>query len=152
MHFSDKWYWLIPIIGALLLVMGFSIREMRHKLALFSNNEIKHDSMEIGEIVDHSRQTIHIAPYYGKPLEYYGELSGSYWPRRVSDIDRALGVNRERSVEERLNTLAYTPEYFIIADFAEFNNHHDDLKLYLSENCRLLAQTDDYLIYDSCTK
>ena len=151
-HFSDKWYWWIPIIGAILLAMAFSIREMRHKLASFLYFESKQVSQEIGEIVGHSMRTVHIASYYGTPLEYYAELSGTYWPRSVSDTDRALGFYRERSVEERLDSLGYTPEFFIITNFNEYENYHDDLNLYLVENCQVFAKTDQYLIYDSCSK
>jgi hypothetical protein len=60
---------------------------------------------------------------------------------------------RELSVNERLNNLGFEPEYFVITDFNEFDNRHADLKAFLQENCALLAESDQYLIYDGhCTE
>jgi 4-amino-4-deoxy-L-arabinose transferase-like glycosyltransferase len=148
----NKCYWWLPVVGALVLVIIINIREIRDSLP---NSKIYKDvavAQEIGNIVEHSTKVVYIAPYYGFPLAYYGELSGNYWPRSVSDPEQALGVTADVSVEERLKTIGFSPEFFVITNFAEFNNHHEDLKLYLSENCRLFAETDQYLIYGSCFK
>lgn len=149
---SNRWYWWLPLIGALLLVMLFNIRDIRSRLTTARTFESKRAAQEIGEIVNHSTQVIYVAPYYGGPLEYYGELSGVYWPRRISDTDRALGYQNERSIEERLEALDISPEYFVITDFQQFNRHHSDLKEYLANNCPLVAKSDQYIIYKACQK
>jgi hypothetical protein len=153
---SNRWYWWLPVIGALLLVTLLDIRDirLRHRLAAYRNLESVETAQEIGEIVGHSTQNVYLASHYGMPLEYYGELSGEYWPRRISDRDRALGRWGERglTVEERFQALDFVPEYFIITHFNELNRHHADLKEYLSNNCPLVAESDQYLIYGACTK
>jgi hypothetical protein len=82
------------------------------------------------------------------PLQYYGEFTGVYWPRRTGlqaylDIDVA-----DLTIQDRLDDLGFSPEYFVITDFAEFEKNHSDLKSFLAENCESLAATGRYLIYD----
>jgi len=144
---SKPWYWWLPVIGALLLVIFFNIRDIRRSLATPRKLESEEIGQEIGRIVGHSHRVVYVAPAYGTPLEYYAELSGEYWPRRTSDTDRALGYEREQSVEQRLAALDFGPEYFVITDFDEFNRHHADLKEFLVDNYPLLAESDNYLIY-----
>ena len=43
--------------------------------------------------------------------------------------------------------IKYTPDYFIITDFDEYNKQMD-LKDFLTSNFPTLAQTNEYLIYD----
>jgi len=149
---SNEWYWWLPVIGAVLLVMLFSVREVRGGLAPYRNFESQEIAQEIGEIVDHSSQTVYLAPYYGLPLQYYGELSGSYWPRRITYWLYRRPDERERTIEERLNAVGFSPEYFVITDFEEFNRHHTDLKEFLANRCSLVAASEKYLIYGDCAK
>jgi hypothetical protein len=173
---SNKWYWWLPSIGALMLMMLFNIREVQRDLAASRKYESVEVAQEIGDIIDHSSQTVYVAPYYGMPLEYYGELSGTYWPRRITNMDwvrdrqdgsldqsgtkwtqriveRVLWRpdERELSIEERVAALGFPPEYFVITDFERFNRHHADLKEYLVNHCSLVAERDQYLIYGNCT-
>lgn len=146
-----KWYWWMPVIGALLLVMLFNIREVRGRLGsqVFESEET---AREIGEIVNHSSNTVYLAHHYGLPLQYYGELSGAYWPRRITYWLYRRPGERELSIEERLSALDFSPDYFIITNFKEFNRHHTDLKEFLANNdCPLVAESDQYLIYKVCT-
>jgi 4-amino-4-deoxy-L-arabinose transferase-like glycosyltransferase len=151
LQLSLAWYWWLPVVGALLLGTLITLRELRQTFGALARIEDQRVAQEIGEIVGHSNQTIYIASYYGRPLEYFGELSGTYWPRKISDSNLALGLRQEMSVEERLKALEFIPEYFIITDFNEFNRHHPDLKKYLAGKCSLLAESEKYLIYDACT-
>jgi hypothetical protein len=144
---SKPWYWWLPVIGAVLLVILFNVRDIRRSLATPRKLESEEIAQEIGQIVDHSSRVVYVAPGYGTPLEYYAELSGEYWPRRISDTDGALGIARERTIEERLGALDFAPEYFVITDLEEFKKHHTDLKEFLVENYPLLAKSDNYLIY-----
>jgi hypothetical protein len=134
------------------LVMLFNFREVRSQLGTHRVLDSKELAQAVGEMVGHSRNTVYLAHHYGTPLEYYGELSGSYWPRSVSDRDRALGINRAQSVEERLNALGFAPEYFIVTNFNEFNKHHGDLKEYLESNFQLIAESKEYIIYGAKPK
>ena len=43
----------------------------------------------LGNLVAHSTRTVFLAPYYGRPLMYYGELSGRDWPHTY-DISAEL--------------------------------------------------------------
>jgi 4-amino-4-deoxy-L-arabinose transferase-like glycosyltransferase len=165
------WYLWIPIFGAIFFMILFNLREIRHSVISGGKFESKEIAQEIGKIVGHSNRNVYVAPYYGGPLEYYAELSGTYWPRRSVNWDwkdrlyrnadrsevslfnlinnlmsRRLEV-RELSIEERFNALGFLPEYFIITDFHQFKRHHADLNEFLIKNCILIAETDNYLIY-----
>jgi hypothetical protein len=148
---SNPWYWALPVIGALLLLTLLSIRDVGNGLASNRNLESVETAQEIGEIVAHSTKNVYLASHYGMPLEYYGELSGVYWPRRTSDRDRAVGRSGpELTVEDRIGSFGFSPEYFIITQFGEFDKYHADLKEYLTSNCSLIAESRQYLIYGAC--
>jgi hypothetical protein len=57
---------------------------------------------------------------------------------------------RSLTVEERLEALPFTPDFFVITDFREFDGNHADLKDFLLRRCALVADTSEYLIYNSC--
>jgi hypothetical protein len=106
---------------------------------------------EIGERVNHSDRVVFLSPFYGLPLQYLGEFTGAYWPRRIEYwLYRRKGA-RELSVSERLAALGFEPEYFVITHFREYANHHDDLRTFLEQRCEALAVTDAYRIYGRCT-
>jgi 4-amino-4-deoxy-L-arabinose transferase-like glycosyltransferase len=145
-----KWkgYWWLPALGILALVMFSSFQEVRGGLGkrVFESEEV---AKEIGELLSHSRRVVFLSPYYGLPLQYNGELTGSYWPRSMT-YRLYKDPYQHRSVEDRLKTLRFTPEYFVITDFKEFSSHHTDLKEYLTKSCSPLAETPQYLIYHFC--
>jgi hypothetical protein len=145
---SARWFWL-PTIGALVLAMLFGFREVRSRLGsqVFESIET---AREIGEIVNHSSQVLYLAHYYGLPLQYNGELTGAYWPRKITYWLYRRADERELSVGQRLDALGFSPEYFVITDFTEFYNHHTDLEEFLNNDCNLVAKSDDYLIYGAC--
>lgn len=149
---SNKWFRWMPVTAALILVMVVNLYEVRDQFNVAPILEGEAISQQIGEIVNHSTKTIYLAYQYGTPLEYYGELSGSYWPRGISNSDQARGVTHVRSIEERLDALDFIPEFFIVTNFREYNTHHADLKEYLEQNCSELAERDEYLIYSNCKK
>jgi hypothetical protein len=146
---ENKWYWWLPVIAALFLGLFYSLLEVRSRLGsqVFEPPWV---ASEIGEIVNHGDKNVFIAYHYGLPLQYYGELSGAFWPRRITSERYRRPDEQELSVEERLNGLDFSPEYFIITHFNEFNQHHTDLKEYLVDNCSLIAESDQYLIYGAC--
>lgn len=150
----DSGSWIRPIvIGAIVIVIVFfDVQEVRAGLNLpnFENQQL---SQEIGEIVNHSSHLVLVSRNYGQSLEYYGRLSGAPWPKAIEYwLYRSPG-ERELSIQERLDNLGYAPDYFIITDFTGFNNRHPDLKEYLSANCTIFAESDQYLIYNgNCTQ
>lgn len=108
---------------------------------------------EIGEIVDHSVQTIHLTKTYGKPLEYFGELSGRHWPSSAH-LKAGQQVGRKTlSIEERFKSCLSksSPEYFIITDLKSFEEQNR-LHEILDKNFKILAKTDNYFIYDLRSK
>jgi hypothetical protein len=141
--------WWIPILVSLLFVTYTNYREVRSTLykAVFENPSL---AQEIGDVVGHSAKTVFVAHHYGLPLEYYGKLAGAPWPVRIDDPFYRLPGAQERSVEERLETINFTPEYFVITDFQKFNLRHQDLKVYLERNCSIYAGTDQYLVFNAC--
>ena len=114
----------------------------------------------VGQVVGHSTRVVYVSQYYGMPLEYFGALSGWFWPNPVDDVERALNGTdaRARSVEERLSSLGsvlsraepdFRPEYFVITDFQRYANH-PDLDSFLRENCRILAEEPRFLVFGDC--
>ena len=113
---------------------------------------------EIGETVGHSTNTVLLTPYFGRVIAYEGELSGLPWPKNSS-----LRERRERGLvplrkDELFNLnyltirthgkyIKYTPDFFIITAFEEFENQKD-LKDFLNTNFPVFAKNEDYLIFD----
>jgi 4-amino-4-deoxy-L-arabinose transferase-like glycosyltransferase len=147
---NNRWYWSLFYIAAIFLLFLLNFREINNSIRSTADIERKEVAEEIGGIVHHSARTVYIASYYGRPLEYYAELTGTYWPRSISDIDSVLGRNQASSVEERLEKLWFIPEYFVITAMREYHTYHNDLKEYLENNCRLVRESDEFIIYGSC--
>jgi hypothetical protein len=143
-------YWVLPAIAIFLFGLYFSYSELRDGLY---RTVIEDPSLasEIGEIVNHSTRTVVVAYHYGLPLEYYGEFSGAPWPVAIDDPFYRDPNEKVRSVQERLDSLGFQPEYFVITNFDLFNRKHQDLQSFLDRNCSVFAQTDHFLIYGSCT-
>jgi hypothetical protein len=172
---SYRWYWWIPVAGAVLLIAFFNFRDLRRDLNSAKRPESESIAQEIGELVEHGSKNVYVATFYGRPLEYYGQLSGTYWQNRIADIDwvqdgldgrielsganwveRAVSwifrrvENQEISIEERLAALDFVPEYFIVSDLQVFERRHSDLKEHLGNHCSLISDSDEYLVYGDC--
>jgi hypothetical protein len=113
---------------------------------------------EIGGIVNHSRNTVFLTSDFGRFLTYHGELSGIPWPTTVSFQERKDRGIRVAKGEELFNGryftlrthakfIRYTPDFFIITDFKEFEKQ-PDLKEFLYANYPVIANNDDYIIFD----
>lgn len=138
-----------PAIAAAIVFawVGFSAYQVRANLAVarFESPDL---CRTIGDAVGHSTRAIYVSRNYGRPLEYYGELSGFPWPRAVPE-DSPPGT-APMSVEERIGLFTFQPEYFIVTDFWRFGYYHDDLKQWLTSNCRVLAAEETYHIWTDC--
>jgi hypothetical protein len=136
-------------LSILLFVLYFNHKEVKDDLYnyTFENPSL---AAEIGETIHHSSRTVFVAYHYGLPLEYYGELAGVPWPVRIDDAFLRPPGEKERSVKERLDSIGFIPEYFVITNFNLYNKQHQDLQVYLEENCRIYTQKEQYLIYHAC--
>jgi hypothetical protein len=143
------WYRWIPVTGALLLALLFNAFDVRRGLAR-PNFESIDVLQEVGTIVNHSTRTLYVARFYGRPLEYYGELSGLPWPQRITQGLYRRPGERELTIKERFNALGFSPEYFIITDFNQLDRYHPDMKEFLRDHCPVVAQSKHYLIYGAC--
>jgi 4-amino-4-deoxy-L-arabinose transferase-like glycosyltransferase len=147
-HSVGKAWW-VPVAAIFLLAVYFAHREVRESLYRY-HFENPAMAREIGWIVQHSPRTVYVAHHYGLPLLYFGELGGTDWPVRIEDEFYRRPDARELSVQERLDGLGFIPEYFVITNFDLYNRKHQDLQVYLQNNCSLLAETSAYLIYANC--
>jgi hypothetical protein len=106
-------------------------------------------SREIGDAVGHSPKTIMLDYAWGKPLQYYGEISGRLWPASIeikrgmkrgeppmAAPQRFIGIDPDRSYE-----------YFIVVALEDFARQ-PDLQAYLFRNYSLLKKSDRYLVFD----
>ncbi|PJF39396.1 MAG: hypothetical protein CUN54_08820, partial [Phototrophicales bacterium] len=140
----------LMVYGILLSGVAFSV------LLVLRGSNIETDfesevqtAIEIGEEIDHNPNTLYLADAYGLPLIYHGELSGEFWPS-VSDVEfTAYSGGLVQSVEERFtnNPIVDNPEYFVVTNFEEFARQ-PELEAYLNDNFPIIAETDDYIIYD----
>jgi hypothetical protein len=149
-HFTrtiSSWYWWLPVAGVLGILIFSSAREIRLRLntVTFESERI---AREVRATVEHSSRVVHVALEYGLPLEYYGEFSGAFWRKPVeSQLYRSPGA-QALSIEERLDNLGFTPEYFVITDFNGLEQRHPDLKQFLESHCSIIAERNVFLIYD----
>ena len=85
------------------------------------------------------------------PLEYYGEFGGAPWPVRIEDEFYRQPGAQELTVQQRIDALGFTPEYFVITNFQLFFRQHQDLQAYLAKNCSMYVHEAAYWIYGSCS-
>jgi hypothetical protein len=143
----NKWW----ILASAIVLFGIFTSYSEVRSSLYNKNfEDPYLAREIGQVVNHSASTVMIAYHYGVPLMYYGEFSGVPWPVRIDDPFYRKPDAKELSVRERLESLGFQPEYFVITNFSLFNRKHQDLQTYLETKCSIHAQTDKYLIYGTC--
>lgn len=141
--------WWMPLVATLLFAAVSGYRQV-HDSLYQSHLEDPAVAHEIGEIVKHSPNTVFVSYYYGVPLEYYGEFGGAPWPVRIEEAFYRRPDEKELTVQQRISALGFIPEYYVITNFSLFSRKHDDLRAHLETNCSRLAQTNDYLIYNSC--
>jgi hypothetical protein len=144
----SRYVWAVPV-AALAFAGAMDVHELARTPARNPYEDPK-IGREIGDIVGHSTKVVFLAPYYGVPLQYHGELTGAYWPRNITYWLYRQPGERERTVAERLHDIGFSPEYFVITHLTEFANHHDDLRSYLTQQCSLVAAQPKYLIYKNC--
>ncbi len=146
---SSLKFWPVPVILSVCIVLYFAYRAERDSLYQDRMEDPKL-AWQIGEIIGHSPRTVFVSRYYGIPLEYYGEFGGAPWPVRIEDPFYRKPGEQERSVQERIDQLGFTPEYFVITYFDLYQRLHQDLQAYLESKCSERVEAKDYLIYSQC--
>ncbi len=177
-NLGRAWWWGLAVLGLLVLGLvihtGLSIRHdqfrkldpaVKDRLQILCNfiglnphylKRINYDfeeeikvARDIGEIVNHSTRTIFLAPAYGYPLRYYGQLFGACWPRQEDLEVRKLRRLEALDVQTHFEKLTkkWSPEYFIVADLEDFDRQKD-LKDFLTDRFDVIAESDKYLIFD----
>jgi hypothetical protein len=147
---TRPWLWAAPVVLALAVVSVHTAREIGHRFAAAPSRETEAVAREIGALVNHSDRVVYVASYYGRPLEYMAELSGTYWLRRQTELERLQQVTHTASVHERLTALGFVPAYYVVTDLDEFQVHHQDLQAFLAAHCSPLADKPDYIVYGHC--
>ena len=146
---NQEWYWRIAIWPILLLALLLSLGVSRSWLL---NPEVESKvraAQDVGELVNHSTNTIYLASDYGLSLEYHGELSGRPWPL-ISDLEweRLAGVPTPDAKARFNDWFANdSPRYFIVMDLRELEQQRD-LKAFLTQSFSISAQDDDFIIFD----
>jgi len=85
-------------------------------------------AQEVGDIVEHSRRIIFLAPDYGMPLKYHGEVAGwIWWDSRELRLRAEQRGGPVPSVEDRFVQIQKesSPEYFVVTDLKEFEAQPD---------------------------
>jgi hypothetical protein len=146
---NPNWFWRVMLAGILLFATMIFFVLARPKPIPAALEDKVQVAQEIGALVDHSSRTIFLSSDYGLPLEYHGELSGVAWPT-ASDVEweKLAGVKALNTEEYyRIKFRDASPEFFIVLDQAEFDAQ-PGLKDFLTENFRVFAASDNYLIFD----
>jgi 4-amino-4-deoxy-L-arabinose transferase-like glycosyltransferase len=142
-----KLHWRIGLWSTLLLALALNIA-LNHSRVINSDADHKLKTQrEIGELVNHSTNTIFLSNDYGVPLEYQGLLSGSPWPLQWDLEWERLARVKPQTAQERFNSqfAKASPDYFIVEDLHEFDRQ-PDLKEFLSK-FPIVSHSNDYLIF-----
>jgi len=113
-------------------------------------NEEVRIAREIGDLVGHSRRTVFLSLSYGKPLKYYGDVAGTWWPTNfefASLSDNLTFDNNDIDRRFRLVASQRTPDFFIVTNMQALEKQQD-LKRYLMQSFPLMARTQEYYIFD----
>ena len=106
-------------------------------------------SQEVGAVTDHTDRALLLGDDYGYPLAYYGSVKSDPWPW-IGDLDhlQARGAG-QLGVAERFDELsqAIGAEYFIVTDMDAWNVQ-PELEAFLRSRYPVVAETDDYLVFD----
>jgi hypothetical protein len=140
--------WRLAVWATWCLAVALSLAAARAQLIDPSAGRKVAIQETIGEQVRHSTKTIFLSADYGVPLEYQGLICGTSWPLGWDLEWEQLAGRRVLGAEERFNSrYAHDrPQYFIVEDISEFRRQ-PDLGRFLSR-FRVVAQTEDYVIYD----
>jgi hypothetical protein len=136
------------LVVAVLIVLGAQQRLRREGAP--PRYESLADAQRIGEITHHSTRVVFVSRHYGLPLQYRGELGGTFWPRAVLYRYATQQVIGRYTVSERLNALGFSPEFFVVTDFRSWERYDADLAAAVTAGCEMVASTETFEIWSKC--
>ena len=146
---NPEWHWRMAIGCVLSLALVLSLTVARANLTNPGFENKVRSAQEIGELVQHSTNTVYLSGDYGLSLQYHGELSGEPWPL-TSDLEweRLAGVPM-LDAETRFRQMfgEDLPQYFIVQELGELEQQ-EDLKELLAQDYAVLAEDDNYIVYE----
>jgi Dolichyl-phosphate-mannose-protein mannosyltransferase len=147
--------WPVGAVALMLIGIPFAVT-LVGRSATLANPAFQHPATaqirswrEIGELVDHSTKVVYLEGNYGVTLEYYGFLSGTWWPKTWDQEATRLMGGLAGSVPDTFARLKQRvdPDYFVVADVPEFMSQ-PELRAFLTARSRVMAETSDYIIFD----
>jgi 4-amino-4-deoxy-L-arabinose transferase-like glycosyltransferase len=141
-------------LAAVLLALGWiamgALEWVRHTMRRTQDQSFVELAREIGDAVGHSASTIILDYEYGKPLAYFGWLSGVTWPDSTDLWAEQVYGRSPVTATERFERdfAARRPEYFIVARNLRELDAQPDLHRLLFEGFAVKARTGRYVIFD----
>jgi hypothetical protein len=153
------WGVVVPALLVSALILGVVVENRQTILKIVEQERYAEERwepriktyQEMGQVVNHSRHTLVLVHWdYGNSLAYHGRLAKEAWPSPTElQVEERLG-KPESSVEKRFDALSskHSPEYFIITKNWYWDAEYQDLRGFLTKNYTLMAQGDDYIVFD----
>ncbi len=147
----------IAFVIVVIFAIGLVVRELPGRFIVPWKEELLASYYEVGQIVDHSTETVVLDSFSRLTATYYGDFAAVRWPSQ-SELDGVgffgLVEVEKHSVSEYVARLSQdaVPEFFIvftITDKEKLEWHgQTKLKDYLSKNYSLVAANERFIIYD----
>jgi 4-amino-4-deoxy-L-arabinose transferase-like glycosyltransferase len=101
---------------------------------------------EIGDLLGHSQGVIGLTEDYGYRLAYWGWQGSTAW-FTSADINLRYLAGQNIDLAQKFAQDTAGKQYFLVTMFGEFDNQ-PIIKDLLNSHYHVLAQTDEYVIYD----
>jgi hypothetical protein len=101
----------------------------------------------LGKLIGHEKKVIEVAGDYGYRLEYWGWITGSYWPSQMDTNLRQLAGQGVPEFSSEFARIATGADLFVITSEGELDKQ-PQLKKYLVAQFPVFAKGDGYLIYN----
>lgn len=156
--FLPEWRHVTPDVKSKLKILG-SVVGVNPQFIKFISPDFEREvriAKEIGEIVGHNTNTVilssdSLGDSSGRYMSYHGEFAVLSCPIEIALQIQKVWGRRVLKAGERfkisVGRYEYTPDYFIVTDFREFEKLND-LKVFLTSNFPIVVQNEEYLIFD----
>jgi 4-amino-4-deoxy-L-arabinose transferase-like glycosyltransferase len=136
------------LVGILSLAVLLAAGSVIARVTAIGDLPIVTTWLDAGRVVGHSSRSIFLARWYGKPLQYHGQLAGFSWP---TQNDYHLAAQAGAPLEEPDKALLRLiteegAEYFIVTDLDEFEKHDELVRLLFRFPLR--AASNELLVFD----
>ncbi len=130
--------WTLALLGAAWTV--------RTELRASDYRSLASTYREVGDMLRDEGKVVALTEDYGYRLNYWGWLNVTHFPS-AGDLWYQEKRGDPQSFAQVFEKNTKNRAFFLITDFEEWNLQ-DDLRAYLTENYRLYAEDDAYLIFD----